>query len=286
MSAAGVARELYVSDLDGTLLGPEARLSDFARRAVTRVVESGAAFTVASARSVQSMRPILGDLPLRLPVVAMNGAFLSDLRTGRHELIQAMTAADAGPVLDAAGRLGLEPFVTSYDGHRDNLYLPAPRNPGMEWYVGDRRGIADPRLRDGYESRCWLSEQIATLTFIDSRARLEPLLEVVAGAAPVLGSVFTPHIYTSGGWYWLTVHSGAVSKDRAVDSLRKRRGLEGLRVVAFGDQANDVPLLRYADHAVAVANADPEARAEADEVIGANSEDAVPRWILARLGLD
>ncbi len=284
MGEGTASGELFVSDLDGTLLDGQARLSDFARQAVTRIVESGAHFTVASARSVQSMRPILGDLPLRLPVVAMNGAFVSDLRTGTHELIEAMPAAALPPLLEAAAEWGLEPFVTSFDGERDNLYLPEPANDGMAWYLSDRRRAADPRLRDGYASRLWLDEQIATFTFIDTRARLERLLEGVRGAEPVLASAFTPHIYTTG-WYWLTVHSGAASKDRAVDVLRRRHGLAGLPIVAFGDQANDLPLLRFADHSVAVANADPEVKAEADEVTGANTEDAVPRYILARLGL-
>ncbi len=55
--------------------------------------------------------------------------------------------------------------------------------------------------------------------------------------------------------------------------------------MAFGDQANDVPLLRAADHGVAVANADADAKAAAREIIGPNSEDSVPRYILRRLGL-
>lgn len=277
-------KELFISDLDGTLLDAEAHLSPFARQALTRVVEAGAPFTVASARSVQSMRPILGDLPLRLPVVAMNGAFVTDLRTGRHEVVEAMPAAAVRPLLEAAAGWGLEPFVTTWDGERDNLYLPEPANQGMAWYLADRTRAADPRLREDYASRRWLDEQIATFTFIDSRERLEALLESVHALEPVVGAAFTPHIYTTG-WYWLTVHSGTASKDRGIDALRRRHGLGGLRVVAFGDQANDIPLLRYADHAVAVANADAEVKAEVDEVIGGNTEDAVPRWILARLGL-
>lgn len=284
MNATAASGELFISDLDGTLLDAQARLSDFARESVTRIIESGACFTVASARSVQSMRPILGDLPLRLPVIAGNGAFVSDLRTGVHELVEAVPAAALLPVLDAAAELGLDPFVTSYDGTRDNLYIPEAANAGIAWYRDDRTRAGDPRLRDGYRSRIWLGEQIMSLTFIESRRRLEPLARAVEAAGPVLACAFTSHIYTAG-WYWLTVHSARASKDRAARALQERHGLAGLRLVAFGDQANDIPLLRCADHAVAVANADKEVRAVADEVIGANTEDAVPRYLLARLRL-
>ncbi len=284
MNQEAASGELFISDLDGTLLDAEARLSEFAREALTRIVEAGARFTVASARSVQSMRPILGDLPLRLPVIAMNGAFVSDLRTGVHELVEAAPTAALLPVLDAAAELGLEPFVTSFDGARDNLYIPEALNAGIAWYRDDRVRAADPRLRDGYQSRTWLGERIMSLTFIESRPRLDPLVRAVEAAGPALACAFTPHIYTSG-WYWLTVHSGRASKDRAARALRDGHGMAGLRLVAFGDQANDIPLLRSADHAVAVANADAEVRAVADEVIAANTEDAVPRYLLSRLGL-
>jgi len=141
------SHNLFIADLDGTLLDPSARLSDFARKAVMRLLAAGVSFTVASARSVQSMRPILGDLPLRLPVVGLNGAFLSDLRTGRHERVAAIAPSALPRLLRAADSLGLQPFVTSYDGARDNLYIPAPDNDGIGWYLHDRRSAANPRLR-------------------------------------------------------------------------------------------------------------------------------------------
>ena len=54
---------LYVSDLDGTLLQPDATLSRFARSGLEELLADGALFTVASARSVVSMNAILGALP-------------------------------------------------------------------------------------------------------------------------------------------------------------------------------------------------------------------------------
>ena len=72
---------LFVSDLDGTLADRDARLSQFCRSRLSALLESGLAFTVASARSVHTLAPILEGLPLRLPVVEFNGAFITDLKT-------------------------------------------------------------------------------------------------------------------------------------------------------------------------------------------------------------
>jgi hydroxymethylpyrimidine pyrophosphatase-like HAD family hydrolase len=81
---------LYVSDLDGTLLRNDTTLSEFSRRELCAMIEEGIQITVASARSVISMKPILGMIPFRLPVVEGNGSYVSDYETGRHLAIHAM----------------------------------------------------------------------------------------------------------------------------------------------------------------------------------------------------
>jgi 5-amino-6-(5-phospho-D-ribitylamino)uracil phosphatase len=278
-------RPFFVSDLDGTLMGTDGRLSAFAREALARLIDAGVALTVASARSVQSMRPLLGDVPFRMPVVAMNGALLTDWSAGRHVEIRAIPAGAVAEVLAIAAPTGLDPFVTSHDGEQDNLYLPEPGNGGMAWYVEERRRVRDPRLRDGYAARRWLRERIVTVTYIGPHETLALLARAIEESIPDVTQAFTPHIYTQGRWHWLTVLARDANKAAAVQRLRALRGLDGHRLVAFGDQANDMPLLAYADHSVAVANADAEVRAAVDEVIGSNAEDAVVRYMLAAAGI-
>ena len=50
-------------------------------------------------------------------------------------------------------------------------------------------------------------------------------------------------------------------------------------LVVFGDEVNDIPLFRVATHAVAVANASPDLKLHATQVIGPNQEDSVVRYI-------
>ena len=71
------------------------------------------------------------------------------------------------------------------------------------------------------------------------------------------------------------------TKARAIKRLEKLVGAD--RVVAFGDNMNDLSMMEAADWSVAVANAIPEVKRAADEVIGSNSADAVARYILREL---
>ena len=71
-------KTLYVSDLDGTLMRNNEQLSEYTVRTINELVEQGLSFTYATARSIESARPIAGGLKLKLPVITRNGAVLAD----------------------------------------------------------------------------------------------------------------------------------------------------------------------------------------------------------------
>ena len=76
----------------------------------------------------------------------------------------------------------------------------------------------------------------------------------------------------------LEAFSPVATKAAAVRNLARRCGAE--RVIAFGDNINDIPMLKAADIAVAMGNAIPEVKEMADVVIGPNTDDSVVKFIL------
>lgn len=69
-------RVLYVSDLDGTLLGPDTRVSDTSASMLNEAIGRGAFFTVATARTPATVVELLAKVEMRLPAVVMTGAAL------------------------------------------------------------------------------------------------------------------------------------------------------------------------------------------------------------------
>ena len=98
---------------------------------------------------------------------------------------------------------------------------------------------------------------------------------------PGLSSALYLDTYLPDNWY-LEIFSSEAGKDKGVQRLREKIG--GCRVVAFGDNTNDLPLFAAAEKACAMGNATPEAKQAADEVIGANTEDGVAEYLLRREG--
>ncbi len=271
---------LYVSDLDGTLLRSDASLSLFSKNSLRELLAEGLLFTVASARSVVSIQQMLTGLSLPLPVIEFNGAYLSDLSTGRHEVINALEPSVAGSVYEMVTAQGLSPFIASFDGTADRKHYGAILNAGMQWFLQDRLSRHDPRLRGPADNLAVaLQEHVVCLTIIAKREVLADLESAILEAHA--GRVET-HLFENqycSGWYWLTVHDCRATKDQAIKTLTERYGLSSAEIVVFGDHINDLKMFAAADRAIAVGNAQPEVKDCADLVIGTNEEDSVVKFI-------
>ncbi|MCB1670780.1 MAG: HAD family hydrolase [Gammaproteobacteria bacterium] len=270
---------LYVSDLDGTLLNSNAELSKFSKDLLNELLSDGMTFTVASARSISSIRQMLEGLALSLPVIEFNGAFISDLQSGRHEFINAIDSALAPELYQVMSARGCGPFVSTYNGIEDCLYHPEPHNGGSHWYYQDRKSRSDPRLRRLEDPGISLNEQVVCLTSI---ARKEELMDLACHLADEFGSQVEIHLienHYSPGWHWLTVHDRKATKDQAIHSLRDSLGLSSNELVVFGDQLNDLKMFSIADLSIAVDNAVTELKEAATSIIGRNDHDSVARFI-------
>ena len=64
-----------------------------------------------------------------------------------------------------------------------------------------------------------------------------------------------------------------MSKATTLAALCEEHGYDAQAVVAFGDMINDLPMLAWAGHSVAVANAHPDVLAAVDEVTASNDDD-------------
>jgi hydroxymethylpyrimidine pyrophosphatase-like HAD family hydrolase len=80
----------------------------------------------------------------------------------------------------------------------------------------------------------------------------------------------------------LEMSAAGVSKGSGLAALCESLGIAADDVLAFGDMPNDLPMLRWAGHSVAVANAHPTVLAAAGEVTASCDEDGVAR-VLERL---
>ena len=137
---------LYICDLDGTLLRSDATLSDFARDGLNRLIDAGVYLTVASARGTAGMRSLLAGVRLQIPVIELNGAFISEMQSGRHLASSVLSELDACAALEAILLTGVDPVISTWDGRRDRVHFGSRTNDSISWYVEEKRRHRDPRL--------------------------------------------------------------------------------------------------------------------------------------------
>lgn len=271
--------KLYVSDLDGTLLQNNATLSEFSKQTLRDLIKQGVHFTVASARSVVSIRNFLDEVPLQLPVIAFNGAFISDLETGKHRIINHLNHSIVPELYELVEEHKCGSFISSFNGNEDCLYYSSLHNKGMDWYYNTRVKQKDPRLRHIHDLKDTFNDQVVCLTIIDRKENLLKLTDRIMKEFSNQVEVHLAENQYSPGWYWLTVHDCKASKDQAIKTLIQEYGYDQNQLTVFGDNVNDIKMFKFASEAVAVKNATDELKKYAIKVIGSNEEDSVVKYI-------
>ncbi|MBN63883.1 MAG: hypothetical protein CME20_21210 [Gemmatimonadetes bacterium] len=276
---------LYISDLDGTLLRPDGTLSPASRDGLNRLIADGLHFTVATARSIASIRHLLAGLDLRLPVVNLNGALLSDVSSGRHQYVQAIPPEIAAVVYEQTRAMGPYPFISTCGPRGDALYYNRVENAGMQWLVDDRLDAGDERLQQIEDLRAALCEQVLAFTIIVHQpALLQTLQATLEERCPGrLQMYIFPNGYSQSGDTWLTICHVRATKDRAIRKLLTRGNYRVEDLTVFGDGDNDIGMFELAPRAIATANATKRLRNLATDVIGPNSEDGVVRYLSAQM---
>jgi Cof subfamily protein (haloacid dehalogenase superfamily) len=277
---------IYVCDLDGTLLRSDGTLSPFSRDGLNRLLEAGVGLTVASARGTPGMRSLLSGVEFRLPVIELNGAFVSELESGRHLVSNVLSEVEACAAVEALLETGNDPVVSTWDGRRDGVHFGSRTNESTSWYVDEKRRYRDPRLAPCDDllgiARDEDVAQITTFALDGEAVALAEQLRLAVGEGAIVHSA--ANVYWPG-WTEITIQHRDAVKGAAIPALLEACGSTGAAVVACGDHLNDLSMFAVAAHSIAPANAHPEVLSSATEVVGSNDEDGIVRRLLDRHAL-
>lgn len=257
-SPAGQGIALVVSDVDGTLVTTDKRLTRRSVAAVERLDAAGIAFTIASSRPPIGLRGLVEHLRLRLPMAAFNGSTIvgPDLRPLAETLIPPDAAREAAQRLDAAG---IDVWVFAHG--RWNL-----RDPRAPYTDLERRTLGvEPDVATDLAP---LLDAAAKIVGVSADAALLERAEAeLAGALDGRAGVHRSQAY------YLDVTAPGADKGRFVTDTAARLGIGPERVATIGDAANDVAMFRASGLSFAMGNAPPEVKRASGAVTAGNDED-------------
>lgn len=268
---------LYVTDLDGTLLNSNDRISQYSIQTINGLVAKGMQFTYATARSLVSASVVAKGLSTTIPVIAYNGALIIHPDTGEVISSLSFTEEEADYLSGVLQEHGGNPLVYAYVDRVERVsYVTGKENEGIRRYLDVRKG--DRRFRPLKDETYLYQGDIFYFTCIAGREELLPLYEIFSGdgrfRCTLQQELYRPE-------FFLEIMPKKASKAEAIKRLKEIWHCD--KVVSFGDAINDIPMFEISDECYAVANAVPELRACATGVIASNDEDGVAKW-LSRFG--
>jgi Cof subfamily protein (haloacid dehalogenase superfamily) len=259
---------LIASDVDGTLLDDDEKITARTRAAVHAAVDAGTQFVLATGRPPRWVKPVVDALGLEPMAVCANGAVIYDPSTDRIISARTLSADVLGQLAEIATRAipgaGLAVERVGRSAH-DAATPQFVSSPGYEhaWLNPDNTEVSLEDL---------LSAPAVKLLIRKAGARSSDMAAALAKHVGIEGDI----TYSTNNGLVEVVPLG-VSKATGVEEVARPLGITADDVVVFGDMPNDVPMLRWAGHGVAMGNAHPEALAAADEVTAPNTEDGVAR---------
>lgn len=259
---------LIATDVDGTLLDDDERVTDRTRSAVQAAVASGVEFVLATGRPPRWIPPIVEQLGFAPMAVCANGAVIYDAANDRILSARTLSVDVLGELAEIAARV-----------------IPGA-GLAVERVGRSAHDAATPQFvsSPGYE-HAWLNPDNTEVSVEDllGYPAIKLLIRMVGSQSSDMAAALAKHIGVQGDITYSTnnglieIMPVGISKATGVEEVARSREIDATEVVAFGDMPNDVPMLRWAGHGVAMGNAHPEAIAAANEVTVPNSDDGVAR---------
>ena len=260
-----ISKVILLSDLDGTLLSTDKRITDTDRLAIERFTSMGGRFTVATGRTVQSFEQFLSILPLGYPLIMYNGAAIHDYKSGIT--------------------LYTHPLPVEARSYVEELLELMPEAGGEVLKTDGTYVFSNTDYQQLHTRLCGIVPNYAALEEIEDGGWLKVLFsmspEDVEHMELLVKKLDHEGVdYVKSSDIFLEMLPSGVSKGSALAEYRKLSGMEDCTFVSVGDFDNDIEMIVEADLGACPANAEKSVKEKADLILErTNDEGAVSELI-------
>lgn len=253
---------MVVFDIDGTLISSEHHLLPNTRKILTRLEKKEIPIVLCSARSPSGMAGVAREGGIHGPQVAYNGGLILD---EQESIIE-----ENGMTLDEA--LQIREFITrdfpdvNLSAYLYDVWLtadathPAIREESRITGIDPLEGHLE-NIRDQFTT-------VHKLLCIGAGHQLRKIQERGAELFPDIVFAFSKTTY-------LEIYAKTASKARALHTLSDHYHIPLKKLVACGDNFNDIEMLELAGLGVAMGNAPDAVKEHADRVTTSNDDDGI-----------
>lgn len=259
-----IAYRAIALDLDGTLTNHDKEVTPITRQALMRAQKDGAHIILASGRPTYGIAPIADHLEIDKYngyVLSYNGGKIVNWQT-KEDLYSNHLPNNVIPILYNYAKEKSYALL-GYAGKEIITEMPDDK------YVKEESRINKMEIRK-VDNLLESLESNPTKLLMTGDASL--MIKAEEELAEIVGNRMD--VFRSAPFFIELVPKG-IDKAQSLIRLLELIGLSTNDMIAFGDGYNDLSMLKLAGVGVAMANAVPEVRAEADFITKSNEEDGV-----------
>ncbi|WP_285803887.1 Cof-type HAD-IIB family hydrolase [Alkalicoccobacillus plakortidis] len=267
------SKHLIALDLDGTLLTDDKKISSRSKQAIAQAKAEGHLVAISTGRPVRASIQYYRELGLNTPMVNFNGAFVHHPDVSAfgsyHTPLDLKTAKAVIETCEAfqVSNIMVEVIDDFYLRYKDELFVEA--------FTAGRNPI-------DYGNLLTLLKDSPTSVLIHPQENQSDSLRNLLQESHA--EVIEQRVW-GAPWSIIEIIRAGVNKAVGLKRIADYYGIPKDRIIAFGDEDNDLEMLEYAGAGVAMGNAIPSLKTTANFVTGTNEEDGIADYLEEALNL-
>ncbi|MDZ5470308.1 Cof-type HAD-IIB family hydrolase [Bacillus sp. 31A1R] len=260
-------KHLIALDLDGTLLKDDKTISSTTKKVIARAREEGHIVMIATGRPFRSSEMYYKELNLNTPIVNFNGAFV-------HHPLQNSWGAYHTP-LDMGVAKDIVEACQSFEFHNiiaeviDDVYFHYHDEKLMDIF-----GLGEPSITTGDIRRFLKDDPTSLLIHTD-----EEHVKSIRNHLSDVHAEVIDHRRWAAPWHVIEIVKTGLNKAIGLKTVSDYLHIPKERIIAFGDEDNDLEMLEFAGRGIAMGNAIEELKNISNEITLTNEEDGIAKYL-------
>lgn len=250
---------IILSDLDGTLFHDDKSISDYTKKIIRQVQKKGILFGICTSRAkVNAVKYLDGIEP---DIFISNGGGMITL--GNEKIYDCRFSEDEVKRL----------IKNTFEVFGPDAIISADNENAL--YSNSKEDLPD---------KFWIYNDFSNFHESCMKICIQSLdKNLIEKAASVIGLENIDYLpFSDIPWYKLS-KKGA-TKEKAIEALCNHLKISPSQITAFGDDFNDIGMLKLCGKGIAMGNAIKEVKDAATEICQTNENDGVARWMEKSLG--
>lgn len=266
-------KHLIAIDLDGTLLTDEKTISERTKTTIQTAKDLGHEVVIATGRPFRASIQYYKELELATPIVNFNGAYVHHpINKGWGSYHTPLDLNTAHTIIDAAENFKVKNILAEVI---DDVYLHRHDDTIREIF-----SMGNPQIKTGNLLELLRDDPTSVLIHPDDDT-VDTIREHLSDAhAEVID-----HRKWGAPWNVIEIVKSGLNKAVGLKKVSDYYQIPKERIIAFGDEDNDLEMIDYAGHGVAMGNAIDELKSVSKHVTKTNNEDGIALYLEDLLGI-